>query len=159
MNDKTLGKMSDAELESLGNDYELAAKAVEAELARRYGPEHAPTPIVGGIEGMADGELAALLESYGREAEAVEVEQKRRRDRVWGIRSKPLAQPRMRGTAKEPCPSCGRSDAVANTKTLYDSPDLAHGGNVVCTAAICECGAWFDPSTGKPIDLRSVYTY
>lgn len=158
MSGKTLGELSSVELESLGSDYKLAVQSIEDELSRRYGPEHVPTPIAEGIEGKSDAELAALLESYRREAHAAETEQKRRHDSAWGVR--PIGRKELcsKRTAKEPCPNCGKRDAVRGSKTLYGDAELARH-EAIGTAAICSCGAWFDPGTGKPIDMNSVYTY
>ena len=112
------------------------------------------------VEGMTDGELAEIIE-HDELVRAARAEAERRRaasnpdDKTieFGTRS-------IR-TTKAPCPSCGHTDSSIESKTMYDSPNLAHGGNVVGTAAYCgACRLWFDAATGERVGFgNGLYTY
>ena len=75
-------------------------------------------------------------------------------------RDEPAREPSIRKTSKAACPNCGKSDALASSRTMYDSPSLArHGGKAIGTCAICKCGAWFNADTGQPVNPAELYTY
>lgn len=112
------------------------------------------------VSTMTDAELSALIEQADLAAAAREEQERRRAEaEAEGVKVVSLPTPSVRRASKAACPSCGRNDDWIQSKTLYDSPDLAHGGKEIGTAVYCRCGAWYDSTTGEFVSMGKAYTY
>lgn len=109
------------------------------------------------VESMSDAELAELVEQADIAA-AARKEQERRRAEAEGVKVVSLPTPSVRRTSRAACPSCGGSEWI-QSKTVYDSPELAHA-RVTGTAVCCKgCRTWFDSTTGERVNIFTAYTY
>lgn len=109
------------------------------------------------VKAMTDDELSALVDHDDLVAAAREELERRKAERDPSIT--PLPASCVRGITDAPCPACGRNDAVIESKTMYGTPELAHGGEPIGTMCFCSCRTWYDAKTGKYVNPCDVYTY
>ena len=106
---------------------------------------------------MTDAELSKLIEQADLMDEARK-EQERRRRNAEGEKVVSVPTPRVTRTTKAPCPSCGKRDAVLNTKPMYANGMLGKDGKpTIGTLAYCKCGARYNAGTGERVG--KAYTY
>lgn len=111
------------------------------------------------VEKMTDAELASLVEQADLMAAARKEMERRRRD-AEGVKAVSVPTPRVIRTTKAPCPSCGRNDAVLNTKPMYANGMLGKDGKpTIGTLAYCKCGARYNAGTGAFVKSGEAYTY